>query len=355
MDQSYFNVFDHFTDAVVICRDGALLYANESARTLVGASLLERDSSALFGALSDGSGPRSGSIRLNGRTLTVNAVPMGDCQMYRIVVDSTDDDIKHLADSFSANLRSASSQQIFASDIIRPYISRIDDRQFLDSVAIHEHSSYRIARDADNIAFLGSMGEWQGFGSNEQFNAVTAVTDLIESLPAFLRSERVRLDYSGISDAYISGESSDLERILLNLISNAFKYSPADKPITIVMKKRDSRLQITVRDEGCGIPEDRMAYLFDAWRQPRPTNDPKAGLGLGLHVSRQLAERLRGTLMIESLPGRGTSATVVLPVQDSNHLLLRDKRKKYGVNSSRILTDLADILPTECYRSRFLD
>lgn len=351
MDNSFYNIFDAFDEAVVVCQGGNVIYANASASGLLGEGICGRSSESIFGALSLANGARSGSIKTRLGVCTVTVTDHGEAQIYKLSSPASDDNLVNLADSFSASLRSAAAQQRFASEIIRQYTGGIDEPQFVDCMAIHEHNNYRIAKDAENIAFLGSAGSF--FDSVSSFDALSAVKDLIDSLPAFLPNRRVELVSATGQPLRVKGDASAFERILLNLLSNALKYSPEDSTVTVSLVLSGERVRLSVQDTGRGIEQERLNNIFSAWRLPRPLSDSKAGLGLGLHVVHSLAQRFGGTVVIESKIGIGTKVTVDLPA--SHEMTLRDSRAGYISRDSRILTDLSDVLTADSYKAHFLD
>jgi len=103
-----------------------------------------------------------------------------------------------------------------------------------------------------------------------------------------------------------------LEQILVNLLSNAIRHSPKGGTITLRAEARDGTVLFCVRDQGPGIPPDLQGRIFE----PFERFDPHSGLGtgLGLPVSRRLAEVLGGRLTVESQPGAGAAFTLALPV-----------------------------------------
>ncbi len=107
-----------------------------------------------------------------------------------------------------------------------------------------------------------------------------------------------------------------LQQMLFNLLSNAVKFTD-DGSITVAVDWRaaDSRLVIAVTDTGCGIPEDRLARIFDSFEQvDAGTTRKYGGTGLGLAISRRLAEIMGGRLTAESVEGRGSTFVLSLPM-----------------------------------------
>jgi PAS domain S-box-containing protein len=106
-------------------------------------------------------------------------------------------------------------------------------------------------------------------------------------------------------------------RVLGNLLSNAAKFSPPDRPIEVGAELRGEWVRVFVRDQGEGIPEEFRARIFGRFAQANPETGPSGprqhGAGLGLFLSRQMVEQMRGTIGFESQPGAGTTFWVEFP------------------------------------------
>ena len=106
-----------------------------------------------------------------------------------------------------------------------------------------------------------------------------------------------------------------IRQILLNLLSNAAKFTPTGHRVWVrVESHRDGALIVTVADTGCGIPPERLATIFEPFQQGSAEH-PRGGrgAGLGLWLSRSLIELQGGTLELDSHVGEGTTATVTVP------------------------------------------
>jgi signal transduction histidine kinase/DNA-binding response OmpR family regulator len=107
-----------------------------------------------------------------------------------------------------------------------------------------------------------------------------------------------------------------LEKIIYNLLSNAFKFSDDDETVSFKVGHNFEELIIQVGDSGKGIPEDRLPYIFDRFYQVDSSNTKeKEGSGIGLSLSKDLVELMDGTITVASEEGKGTFFTVQLPVQ----------------------------------------
>ncbi|TMC45220.1 MAG: hybrid sensor histidine kinase/response regulator [Chloroflexi bacterium] len=111
----------------------------------------------------------------------------------------------------------------------------------------------------------------------------------------------------------VSGDSGRVAQILDNLISNAIKYSALGAPIDIALTTKGDEAQVRVEDHGLGVPSDERDRLFAPYFRTQRTRDIP-GSGLGLHISRRLAEQHRGRLWLESSGDVGSTFVLALPL-----------------------------------------
>lgn len=105
-----------------------------------------------------------------------------------------------------------------------------------------------------------------------------------------------------------------VEQVLVNLLGNAVKFTPAGGAIVLGCEARGDVVRLTVRDTGPGIAADRLAAIFEPFVQVDSAAGARAaGTGLGLTISRGLARGMGGDLTVESTPGRGSAFTLTLP------------------------------------------
>lgn len=100
-------------------------------------------------------------------------------------------------------------------------------------------------------------------------------------------------------------------QILLNLIGNAVRYSPANSQVWIRLEERDGKACVVVADQGQGMSDEEQARIFEKFERLGRSGD--GGSGLGLYISRRLARAMGGELSVESAPGQGARFTLELP------------------------------------------
>lgn len=112
-------------------------------------------------------------------------------------------------------------------------------------------------------------------------------------------------------------DADRISQVIINLLSNARKYSPKGYPITVTLQQAGYEALISVRDMGVGIPAEHLPHIFEQYyRVPgvEVQTGSHTGLGLGLYISRKLVERHAGRIDVQSIPGEGSVFSIVLPL-----------------------------------------
>ncbi len=116
----------------------------------------------------------------------------------------------------------------------------------------------------------------------------------------------------------VRADPDRLEQVVTNLISNAVKFSPKGGEVEMAVERRGETIRISVRDHGCGIPDDFKPRVFQKFMQADNTNArAKGGTGLGLSIVQQITVRLGGAVSFDDAPGGGTVFNVDLPRLDN--------------------------------------
>lgn len=130
---------------------------------------------------------------------------------------------------------------------------------------------------------------------------------------AAARKVHLRADFP-VGPVSCHGDVSDLQRVFLNLISNAVKFTPPGGVVTCRLRELDDRLQVSIEDTGMGIPEADLGAVFHRFfRSENAVRGAVQGTGLGLSIVAAIVEEHHGTITVDSVEGAGTTFTVTLP------------------------------------------
>jgi heavy metal sensor kinase len=175
----------------------------------------------------------------------------------------------------------------------------------------------RMAEMVDSLLTLARADEGRAAIHLERVDMRDILSDVAET--AGILGEQATVDVQVDLPAEplpMEGDASRLRQLLLNLVTNAIKYTPAEGTVTLAAAREKRQLTITVHDTGIGIAPGDLPHIFDRfWRADpaRSRTGDRPGAGLGLAISRWIAEAHGGTIAVKSRPGRGTTFTVRLP------------------------------------------
>lgn len=143
-----------------------------------------------------------------------------------------------------------------------------------------------------------------------------SVVHVLEIMTALSETEKRSLQVHVPTSFVVIADDLRLRQVLLNLVSNAFKYSPKGTPVEIVAKADDEYVTVLVRDHGLGVPLGDQGRLFERFvRLERDMNSPARGAGLGLSICRQLVEAMGGRIWIESAGIEGEGSTFIFTLK----------------------------------------
>jgi len=135
------------------------------------------------------------------------------------------------------------------------------------------------------------------------------IESVVEGLKPLYPSSLI--EYDMCNNYYVKIDKDRITQVMSNLINNAIKYSPADKPVTISVRRTKNNVTVYIKDRGVGIPKDKQKQIFTQFYQ---VNEQfSTGLGLGLYICKRIVELSKGKIWVESQPKKGTKMLFELP------------------------------------------
>lgn len=185
---------------------------------------------------------------------------------------------------------------------------------FLDMVL---SESDRMKRIVSDLLVLSRLDNKKTQWNIEKFDLRQSVRRLCDVMRVDLEAHGHRITFGCDRDLpEITADRQRIEQVVINIISNAIKYTPDGGQIDIkLMKTQHDSVIINIRDNGIGIPQEDIAHLFERfYRVEKSRNQDAGGTGLGLAIAKELVEAHGGSIKVDSVFGQGTSVTIELPV-----------------------------------------
>ena len=221
-------------------------------------------------------------------------------------------------------------------------------KDYNDNIKYHinlvRQSSYRIQRLIGNIIDLTKMES--GFYNIKlsKHNVVNVVEDL------FMKTEKYssKKDISIIFDTdneeiYTYIDRIEIERVMLNLLSNCIKFTPNGGEIRVNMYDKENEFKIVVEDNGIGIPENKIGLIFEEFGQADKTLSRNSeGSGIGLSIVKNLIELHDGNIRVKSKENKGTQFIITIPIKNTIKEFYQEDKRIYNIEE-KISIEFSDI------------
>jgi signal transduction histidine kinase len=144
------------------------------------------------------------------------------------------------------------------------------------------------------------------------FRVDELIGNALEQVHYERHGKKIRLQ--GKTALTIEADKVRLEQVLVNLLTNAIKYSPKADEVTIRVQIIDSSLKISVKDNGIGIPSDKIPHLFGRYYRVENSSQSFSGLGMGLYISSEIVKLHNGRIGVSSELGEGSEFWFSIPI-----------------------------------------
>ena len=169
----------------------------------------------------------------------------------------------------------------------------------------------------EDFLSLGKLDEGKIGAIATKFNLPEVVTETTEDIKGILKTgQQVYCEHEG--DSVVLTDKKLIKNILINLISNAVKFSEENTAINIRSKVEDSTATISVQDQGIGISEEDQEHLFSSFFRGKNAMNIQ-GTGLGLHIVKRYLDLIGGSAVLKSKLGEGTTITLAIPINISDN------------------------------------
>jgi len=185
--------------------------------------------------------------------------------------------------------------------------------EFLETIVTETDEINRLIQDFRKLASM----DYQELVLNiDECNIPPLVRMLVKKLSLSANKRAITINCMFPEDLNLSLEidRARIEQVITNILNNSIKYTDEKGRIDVEIISAQNCVQIVIRDNGMGIPEEDLSRVFERlFRSEKAKTGGTSGTGLGLGISKQIVEAHGGTIEIESVYGRGTTVTITLP------------------------------------------
>ncbi|MFL5732176.1 MAG: sensor histidine kinase, partial [Chloroflexia bacterium] len=189
------------------------------------------------------------------------------------------------------------------------------DPRLMDLMGLVAESSERMQSLVNDLLDLTRLEQGRASLSMEDLDLREVARDSVEATKPLFESKQQKLTmHLPEARCYVKGNRQRLEQVVINLLSNAHKYSPAGTQVEVRAFRAGNECRVSVRDSGAGVPEEERERIFERfYRSSLHRTDRTASTGLGLPIARTVAEMHQGRVWVEAAPGQGSIFTLALP------------------------------------------
>jgi hypothetical protein len=224
-------------------------------------------------------------------------------------------------------------------------------------VSILYHYYYRLLRTIVQIDYADKLERHEMVFSPAPCDLAALGAKLADTLLSVAGELNANIRFStenGRLMAFV--DSALIEFMLLNIFSNSLKSTRPGTTIDFAVNEANNKIVISLDDNGCGIPQDRLSEIFTLASDEHDSRHPDEGIGLGLYISQEIVRLHDGVMLVESRENEGVHIRILLPAARESPSLFNAPETRYRASGmSSVLTVLADSLTSECYGPRFED
>ncbi len=187
-----------------------------------------------------------------------------------------------------------------------------DIEEYIESLEVISRQNRRMSSLINDMLYLSRFENKKGQYTFESFNFSECVSQICSDM-SLIESKNIKLYYNVEENIFVKGERELLERLISNLISNAYKYGKENGEIKVSLThdQKQNRIFLKVSDNGIGIDESEKDKIFDRFYRSDKSRS-EAGTGLGLSLALEIAKLHGGDILLESAMGKGSTFTLVL-------------------------------------------
>jgi signal transduction histidine kinase len=213
----------------------------------------------------------------------------------------------------SHELKSPITTIMLFLNLLEELTQKEENHLVLDLVLKAETQVNRLIKLVNNMQDITILQNGETAIKKDIFNFSALLNNTVESFRYQSQQHEIVIEGNVPIDIY--ADATRIEQVLVNLISNAVKYSPEKGLIKISVETGAGELSVSVQDSGIGIPASSLPHVFDCYFRAHQNDKRFKGTGLGLYISKQIINQHNGEIGVNSSEGKGSSFWFTLPLQ----------------------------------------
>ena len=246
-------------------------------------------------------------------------------------------------------LREPLTNVLITADRLFPMTAQEQDPQLQEQVARLNRGLYQMLRILGNMA---DAGQPSSPSRMETWDIAAVLEEVFCKARDLMEHTGVRLTYDGIgAPVYTLADREQLERAVLNILSNALKFTPRGGSVEAKLSRKGKMLTLSIQDSGSGIAENLLSSLFRRYLRQPTIEDSRFGIGLGMVLIRNAATCHGGTVLVDRPEGLGTRVTMTLAIRQATDTKLHSPilRVDYAGERDHGLLEFSESLPAHLY------
>jgi heavy metal sensor kinase len=186
--------------------------------------------------------------------------------------------------------------------------------EYIDTLGSSLEEVERMSRIVNDLLLLSKSDMGQETMQHESVDLESLIEGLLPPFKLMAEEQQIELSSSLAEVDMVCGDQLKLRQLLVNLLTNAIRYTSAGGKVNLMVKNVESGVEIAVADTGIGIPAEDIPRIFDRfYRADKARSRQYGGSGLGLSIVKSIVNSHEGTIKVDSVVGEGSVFKVVLP------------------------------------------
>lgn len=198
--------------------------------------------------------------------------------------------------------------QSYATILQNPDLSPNEQKEYLSKISA---STQQLSILVSNILKLNKIENHQTAAKNERYNLSSQLTQSLLDIEEMWEEKNLNINFDVEDDVYINSDEELMKIVWSNLFSNAIKFTPNGGALSIELKKIGGKIDVVIKDTGCGMSEETKEHIFEKFYQGDTSHSEK-GNGLGLALVKRIIDLTGNEIKVESEPGKGTEFTITI-------------------------------------------